>query len=301
MQTKLNVSRVVLLAALALMCSGVQAGPNRRSTVDSTPSGAANLNPDGSQGQELDEGGGNPTGNYCSVTIGPNKETWVCGIGRIVIIPTTVQYTRTYELNGWDKIDREGRITGCEVCVWFSSAYCAVQVSAEAGKSILDPDDIAAQCSGELRYYEYGLQLAADVRECTVTNTSVNADDLEPIDSEGNSWPSGHGISRAIVQVNGGSYLGQASILCQVSVPLHPGPWIPILPLAQKEYARLYMNVQTDRGHAKTDVVHTQFVDPADGETKWNNWKVNMQAWDYDDPQFPLRIDNYVFDGASNQ
>ena len=91
---------LVVLAVLALQCSGLQDGPNRRSTVDSTPSGAANLKPDGTKGQVLDEAGGFPLGNYCSVTIGPNKETWVRGIGKIVIIPTTVQYTRTYELYG---------------------------------------------------------------------------------------------------------------------------------------------------------------------------------------------------------
>ena len=63
----------------------------------------------------------------------------------------------------------------------------------------------------------------------------------------------------------------------------------------------MYMNVQTDRGHAKTDVVHTQFVDPADGETKWNTWKVNMVAWDFDDPQIPVIIKDYFFDGNTNQ
>ena len=202
----LNFSRVFLLAVLALTCSGLQAGPNRRSTVDSTPSGAANLKPDGTQGQVLDEAGGFPLGNYYSVTIGPNKETWVRGIGKIVIIPTTVQYTRTYELYGWDKIDRLGQITGCEVCVWFSSATCKVVVTAEAGKSMLDPDVVAAQCSSELRYWEWGLLWGSDARECTVTNSTVD-NNVGLIDSEGNVWPDVHGKNAEMGQVNGGSYL----------------------------------------------------------------------------------------------
>lgn len=294
-------AKCALVLVIVASSNTLLAGPNRNSTVNSTPSGAANLNPDGSAGRELSEGGGYSTGNYCRVRIGPEKQTWVMGEGKIVIIPTTVQYTRTYELYGWDRIDRVGQITGCEFCVWFSSAFCWTRVTAEAGKHIMDPEDIAAVCSAELRYWEWGLLWGADVRECTVTNSTVDRDDLEALDSEGVSWPSGTSVTRAIVQINGGTYKGVASQICLVSVPLHPGPWVPILPLAYKEYARLYMNVQAPHGHAKVDVVHEEVPDPASGGNTWNYWKVNMQAWDFDDPQLPVCFRDYAYDGKTNQ
>ena len=117
--SRLNRNVVMCVLLLFGVCAHpLLAGPNRASRVTSTPSGGENLLPGGQQGAPLNEG----VDNYCSVTIGPDKKTWVLGKGKIVLIPTTKAYTKTYELYGWDKIERVAEITGCEIGRWIYTA-----------------------------------------------------------------------------------------------------------------------------------------------------------------------------------
>lgn len=304
---QLKVCAVFIL--LAFVTQGLNAGPNRAARVSATPSGVADLKPDGTTGALHEDGSYvNSQGqtvyseldHYCRVSIGPDKQTWVQGVGKIVIVPTTRPYTRTYELSGWDAMIREGTITGCDMCLWQSSADCWLSLSAEAGKDTVDRGAVVAQCSSELRYWEYGMSWAADARECTVSTSTTSNLPTGYSDSEGVAWPD-HG-SQGVMEdpLHTGALKGNATNICSVFVPLHPNPFIPVLQLNYKEYARLYMNVEPDHGHSKVDVVHGSWT-PGGGRPQTNYWKVTMEAWDWDDPANPMMFRRWRFDGEGNQ
>jgi hypothetical protein len=295
----------ISLLALTICLSGaLHAGPNRASTVTPAHAGAANLDGKDKPAQPLSQGGGEPNGNYCSVTIGPGNCTWVRGVGQIIIFPTTTNYARTYELKGWDQMHRKASITGCEIGSWVYTATCWIRVTAEAARQKAHPGPMTALGAAELRVWEDGKLVASDMQECMVTGTSTQAT-YDPTDDRGNVWPA-HGTMMPMVEVPNTAPLtvlkGVATSICLVTA----GSTVKKkdFGLTYEEIARVYMNVGTTHGHSKVDVVHeTYTVTNPDGSTTTttNYWKVKMESFDNDDPQNPVSINQYFFDGARNE
>lgn len=295
--------RMVLasLVALCICASALQAGPQRDSSVNSHHWGAQNMNGDGTQGQALSEGGGEPDGNFCSVTIGPEKATWVRGVGRIVIIPTGAQYTRAYELKGMDGIIRTAQITGCEIGHWEYSINCWVRVTCEAGKRKDRRNDVIARGSVELRAFENGASISADVQECLVSST-CGTGIYTVTDSIGASWP-GHCTETRMTDAPNLSLIpqlkGSASSVCAVAAVRRVDALN--FQLQYQEYARVYMNVDVDHGHALVNIVHEAYTPLGSSVPTTNYWKVSMESFDDDDPRNSVSIRQYFFDSANNE
>ncbi|HRJ79859.1 MAG: hypothetical protein HPKKFMNG_00863 [Planctomycetes bacterium] len=91
---------------------------------------------------------------------------------------------------------------------------------------------------------------------------------------------------------------GTASSVCAVSNVGRVGALN--FQLLYQEYARVYMNVDVDQGHALVNVVHESYTPLGSPTPTTNYWKVYMESWDDDDPQNPVSIRQYFFDGIDN-
>ncbi len=282
-----NVAMCVLLL-FGVCAHPLLAGPNRASRVTSTPSGGENLLPGGQQGAPLNEG----VDNYCSVTIGPDKKTWVLGEGKIVIVPTTVSYTKNYELFGYDHIRRVAEISGCEVGHWDYSATCALWLSTSAGRGPSETGDVKAVSFGSLRVWQDGTQVGFDVRECTSSNIAGPRDGAYNV-------PTGDGvlhIGAGFWNVAVGENAGLASNVCAVKVERLVG--LKSFTLEYRDYCWLTMKTAVARGHAKARAEHKT----ADAQTgKRDTWQVVMHSWDDDDPNNAVHIQKHLFDGDVDQ
>ncbi|GIK52440.1 MAG: hypothetical protein BroJett014_14130 [Planctomycetota bacterium] len=71
--------------------------------------------------------------------------------------------------------------------------------------------------------------------------------------------------------------------------------------LQYQEYARVYMNVDLEHGHALVNIVHEAYT-PLDCSVPTTNyWKVRMESFDDDDSRNSVSIRQCSFDSVNNE
>ncbi|GIK53166.1 MAG: hypothetical protein BroJett014_21390 [Planctomycetota bacterium] len=55
-----------------------------------------------------------------------------------------------------------------------------------------------------------------------------------------------------------------------------------------------------NHGHSSVEIVHESYTPQGSATSTTNYWKVELESWDDDDPQKPVRIHKYFFDGVTN-
>lgn len=299
----------VVVAVLCLASQLLHAGPDRKATVvGETKGGAQNLAFPGYEhrDKEFDQNAGGSLTNHGYLLADLDSfKSYVNGEVVIWYIASGGDWVRKYGLFASDTWHRPIQIENCEIARFVYSASATVRASAEAAltQGGHETGDIFACASAGLTFKVDNAIVASDSRQAMAGTRNLEQKDRPIIVSGPYEYEGKKDGGQAKAKVaNDGANPAKAEIDARVSHPKTTKNSLSIK-FDIHSYGDTRVNVtETDYGWGRARVKHNAYPRPhtsgkyaGNGIDANQHWTVIVEAWDDDDPDTPVMIEEFAW------